>query len=540
MKNNHFIKENKKKIEKQEEEKEKKANEWEKKKKRREEEGKIRIENENELFSKLKEKLKGDINIDKVLARFLSYFINNSSIQSLDSNLYNKDIYENINDILNNSKLKIELFKREFKVKDENNKEKEIKIKDLDGLLQLKDYVNLNYEDLLKSDTNEKEEKEIVKKEIKEKKFIIEKFEKIEIFVRYIERLQNIIKYFTHLEKNGCPFSVDITVIAKKDNIKYILVNTELKYEKLIFKLKEYCNALVRYQSKFYKENEYFRFVYEKQLYRLYKRIRRKDKDISSYIRFFTNGESTKDDVPYYESKFNDPSYAYKCYKEAIEDKFQLISNYIKNIFKVNGTSLEKLYKYIEVKDTSLKGIYKCNVQKYNIEQFIIKMFLKFTGAFPIAQNVLLTNNETSKGEIYSFIYRAIKCRYHALFIISISDDFSIQNVNIMANLINQIIRDMKGENKIKEIEDLKPFILFITQNQKDNSRGFIDFPEISHLPEHLKGDENKLEYNFGNNDSSRINNSLGKFQLNNSNNKRDEIYNIVKIYTSECSGLGK
>ena len=183
---------------------------------------------------------------------------------------------------------------------------------------------------------------------------------------------------------------------AKKDNIKYILVNIELNYEKLIFKLKEYCNALVRYQSKFYKENEYFRFVYEKQLYRLYKRIRRKDKDISSYVRFFTNGESTKDDVPYYESKFNDPSYAYKYYKEAIEEKFQLISNYIKNIFKVNGTSLETLYKYIEVKETSLKGIYKCNVQKYNIEQFIIKMFIKFTGAFPIAQNVLLTNNETS------------------------------------------------------------------------------------------------------------------------------------------------
>ena len=36
------------------------------------------------------------------------------------------------------------------------------------------------------------------------------------------------------------------------------------------------------------------------------------------------------------------------------------------------------------------------------MEQFIIKMFIKFTGAFPIAQNVLLTNSETSKGEVYS------------------------------------------------------------------------------------------------------------------------------------------
>ncbi len=510
-------------------------------------------EEDEKLLSNLKEKLKKDNNIDKVLSRFKSYFINYSSIKALDENFdSSKDIYENIKDVLNNSEFEIELFKREFKVKDENNKEKEIIAKDLDGLIQLKDNINLNFEDPPESKKEEKEiedekTKEKKEKEAKRNKELKEKKEKIEIFVRYIERLQSIIKYFTHLEKNGCPFSVEVTVTAKKDNIKYILVNTELNYEKLIFKLKEYCNALVRYQSKFYKENEYFRFVYEKQLYRLYKRIRRKDKDISSYVRFFTNGESTKDDVPYYESKFNDPSYAYKYYKEAIEEKFQLISNYIKNIFKVNGTSLEKLYKYIEVKETSLKGIYKCNVKKYNMDQFIIKMFIKFTGAFPIAQNVLLTNNETSKGEIYSFMYRAIKCRFHTLFIISISDDFSIQNVNIMTNLMNQIISDMKGENKIKKIEDLEPCILFITQNQKDSSKGVIDFPEITDLPKHYIGDENKLEYNFGNDDSLNNNNaSLRKSQLynndniNNSDNKLDEIYNNIKVYTSECSGLGK
>ena len=88
------------------------------------------------------------------------------------------------------------------------------------------------------------------------------------------------------MENKGCPFLIDIEVNARKGEIKYEIVNNPLKYHELIFKLKEYCNAMTEYQVEFYKENEYFRFVYEKQLYRLFKRTKRKDKDISSYVRF--------------------------------------------------------------------------------------------------------------------------------------------------------------------------------------------------------------------------------------------------------------
>ena len=128
-------------------------------------------------------------------------------------------------------------------------------------------------------------------------------------------------------------------------------------------------------------------------------------------------------------------------------------------------------------------------------------------------------------------MYRSIKCRFNTLFIISISDDFSIQNVNIMTNLLNQIIRDMKKENNIKEIMDLKPCILFITHNQNllGSSRGVIDFPEVSDLPDHIKGDENKLEYNLGNDNSSSSSKSFD-----------NEIFNSIKVYTSDSSGLGK
>ena len=481
---------------------------------------------DEELLKKLRDKLKKmseekKDNKDKkdnknALNQFKHYFSIYASIKSLDSDFdSSQGIYEKIKSVLENSKLTIQLFKREFKVyKDDDRKEeidifnkgdKKEKIEEkknnttevIDELIEIKDNINLNFEDL-PDDIKKNNDEKNVEKRRKQKEDLEEKRANITLFVKYIEQLQNIIKFFTILENKGCPFLIDIVINAKKREIKYELVNNPLTYNELIFKLKEYCNAMVEYQINFYKDNEYFRLVYEKQLYRLFKRTKRSGKDISSYVRFFTNGETTVDTLPSYEPIFNDPAKAYKYYRLAIKDNFNLISKYIENIFKENGTSLEKLYGNIKIEDnyyTSVRGLFKCNVKKYNVDQFIIKMYLKLTNTFPIAQNILLTNNETSAGEIYSFMYRSIKCRFPTLFIISISDDFSIQNLNIMTNLVNQIIGDMKRENRIKKIGDLAPCILFITHdiNLLGNA---VDFPkEVRDLPAHIIGDENKLEY---------------------------------------------
>ena len=56
-----------------------------------------------------------------------------------------------------------------------------------------------------------------------------------------------------------------------------------------------------------------------------------------------------------------------------------------------------------------------------------------------------------------------------------------------MTSLLDKIIRDMKSEYIIKEIEDLKSCILFITQN----TERYKDFRDAKDLDECLKGDEN-------------------------------------------------
>jgi hypothetical protein len=118
----------------------------------------------------------------------------------LDKNFYGSEgIYQNIKEVLYNSIFKIELFKKDFRVYDMDNKEielfsKEFKIHDenskkkeekermnrgLDYLIELKDNINLNFEDLPENSKMSEDKK----KELKEKR------KKIEIFVKYIERL---------------------------------------------------------------------------------------------------------------------------------------------------------------------------------------------------------------------------------------------------------------------------------------------------------------------------------------------------------------
>ena len=102
---------------------------------------------DNELLEKLREKLKkisevsegnkeekqgkkkDNTNVEKVIKMFEHYFIHFGSIKALDQNFDGSEvIYKNIKSILNNSKFIIELFKREFKVYEDDDRKIEKKI----------------------------------------------------------------------------------------------------------------------------------------------------------------------------------------------------------------------------------------------------------------------------------------------------------------------------------------------------------------------------------------------------------------------------
>ena len=78
------------------------------------------------MLCKLREKIEKN-GINQVLYSFKSYFRNYADIRIL----YTKDIYQNIKYILNNSKFKMQFFKREFKTYDDSKKEIDIIVRDL-------------------------------------------------------------------------------------------------------------------------------------------------------------------------------------------------------------------------------------------------------------------------------------------------------------------------------------------------------------------------------------------------------------------------
>ena len=462
------------------------------------------ITTDENLLDKVKDKFKKN-NINDIKNIFDKFFNNYENIKYINSTFDDfENLYLIIKDILNNSKITIEFFKTDFKVYDNNNNEKEMIIKDLSGLIELKEKIKLNIIDLSFIINFGKEK-------IKERK------DKMEKFIEYVENIQKIIKYITKLKNKGCPFLINIAITISNNSIIYELINSKIKYNEIIKKLKQYCDIFDEYLKKFYKENEYFRFIYDKQLYKIYKKIQNKDKDINSYIRFITNIDSIKDAISTNEIKYKDLNIDNNYFKNYIENYFDIISDYIKNIFETNNiSSLETLYNSVKIDPSqNLSGIFISDIQNIEINNFIIKVFFKLTNSSPVAQNILMANKNTTKNELFSFMYRALKCRFNTLFIISISKDFSNKNIKVIIDLINEINSEQKDGNK--NMKYIKPCILFITENSSTFSEELLHSTNIvKDFPEYLKNEI--IEYNHGN----------------------DNIYNNVNIYTSDSNGLGK
>ena len=210
------------------------------------------------LIIKLRNKLSKN-DIDNILNSFKSYFKNYERIKLF----YSKDFYGNIKYILNNSIYQIKLFQQKFRVYDNMQKEiEDIIAKDLNGLIRLKYNININFED--QTDNIILDEKLL--EELKKKKM------KIEIFIKYTEQLQVICEYFSRLENCSFPLFIEVKIILSKDIITYKLCDNYIEYDELIIKLEEYYKTTKEFRTKFYKENEYFRFLYSKQFYRLIKK----------------------------------------------------------------------------------------------------------------------------------------------------------------------------------------------------------------------------------------------------------------------------
>ena len=141
--------------------------------------------------------------------------------------------------------------------------------------------------------------------------------------------------------------------------------------------------------------------------------------------------------------------------EKIMEDMYYNIEEYLQEIMKINNITEEEIFRNSIINNDKYKNkcgffIKECG---NNIYEKILKFYLYLVGNTPPKFSLLLCNEETTLEELISFIYLAVFCPYHSLFIIAKPDKLNIDLLYEMENILEKIYTE-----KMK----IKSYILFL------------------------------------------------------------------------------
>ena len=468
---------------------------------------------------------------NKEISQFENYSKIYSSIIELDSNEDLEDnIFDKVNNIIKDATFNILQDEENFLYyNDEKKKNENITMEEL---IHLKNQIHIKNE------------------AYNEDQIIKSKCEILLFFKRTISNIEVINGYMKVLRTKGSSLpikiSIKISIQEKMPNIKYYLGEEKKEFEEIrdfLFEVKDkYINLL---ENK-YNQKENIRFLYGKQFRSIMKHIESNYK-IDSFLRYILN--NTDNTVPINEGfkaikrNANDFINQHIMYNENSLDG---ISTYINSLFDSNHKKLSDHYDRMKIISSQYdKGIHLDGCKSNSMEEHIINLFWEQLGQLPIAQNVLITNEETSSEEIQAFFHRAILCNYNTLFVIEINNSFSEYQQSIMNSYIDNLLtfKNTKYNKEIKEKDKdnvdkgktniyLDSSIVFIYDEENINISSFIK--ELSQYE--INKDKKRL---------SIINEELlDNLKIENKKDKKDKEYSSkfenVLVITSEICGLGK
>ena len=292
-----------------------------------------------------------------------------------------------------------------------------------------------------------------------------------------------------------------------------------------------------------YKKLSTIRFIYGKQIDSVLSHIQG-NYPINSFLRYILNLTDCENSVKEGKKSFhrnvddNDYTNEYDLYNQ---NSFDIIHNYIVSLFEENNLSVEQYYKNISIKKAlSIKGIYKYLSQSESMEGDILQIFLDKIGKIPIAQNILISNKETSYEEMQAFFSRAILCKYNTLFVVKVSYSFSDYQQKCMNIFINNFlvyknqIYNENEENKSADKKDTSVYmdscLVFIYNKDSESFLNELKNLNTKELP--MNNTNHLLKRNI----SSDILSSIGS----NYDTLRDKLFENTHIIQSEICGLGK
>ena len=293
------------------------------------------------------------------------------------------------------------------------------------------------------------------------------------LYKTFTERVGEIEKINQSLKKLGQKgYSENIKIIIDiKDNISSFFIDDKKvnSYKDCSKYLDELLEKIKDIQTRYYKNEELIRFVYGRQ-FNLLNSCLRKEKNnvLIPFLKFLANDQiNTKEEL-----KNINFGYDYDLNKD---DKyiclFENIKLFLGNFLQQNHLTLETIYKQNLIQEKYRKdffGLYtylleddKIGQVQKGIEEHILNWFKFLTGNPPMAQTVLLCNEETTSEEITAFMYRAFLCQYPVLFMIGKIELLSSEKRQTLTKLINSLF--------INKGIDMKSCVAFAYEEKTDS-----------------------------------------------------------------------
>ena len=379
---------------------------------------------------------------------------------------------------------------------------------DLKELIHLKNKIHIKKE-------NENEKKEIKNSEDKK---LNSKCKILNFFKDVVTNLEIINGHMRILRKKGSSLPIKISIITSiKDyepTIKYYLDGKETEFRDIRDFLFNAKNSYISQINTLYKEKLNIRFLYGKQFRSVMKHLE-SGYNIDSFLRFILNIKENNSIIKEgYKAITRNVTDFIKEYELYNKNSLDSISEYITSVFQENDISLDKHYSKMKIifnkshrpsltllqnnlednlkrlnsaiinVNNKCKGIYLHECENNSMERFILNLFWDKIGELPIAQNVLITNKETSSEEMQAFFHRAILCNYNTLFVVEINDSFSDNQQSIMnryvANLLSEKFKNYKETKDDEDINKkdtgkyLDSCIVFIYDKKNKNNIFFL------------------------------------------------------------------
>ena len=369
---------------------------------------------DQELISILIEKVHQEKNIS---AHFIQYTKNFGQIQELFSQKLDKSqaTLRQIKDIIKSSNFTLSI---------DNNNDPYLKF-----IGNFKNEKNenrtINYETIIELRGRAMLTKKLGNENSKEEKETFELNKKFAERINEIEKINGLLK---KIAEKGYSENITISVdIIDKKAIYYNDQNEFKDYEDCNKFLNNILVKTTETQINYYKneKTQLIRYIYGRQFILFNYFLKNlKNTSLAPFLKYMTN-DKIPPEVNLEKIQYD---YDYELNKDQYICLLENINKFLNTFLLNNKINFDIIYKQniiLEKYKNQFRGLYtylleddKIGEVQKGVEEHILNWCHFLTGNLPMAQTILLCNEETTSEEITAFMYRAFLCQYNVVFII--------------------------------------------------------------------------------------------------------------------------